>query len=176
MIPGAIYYARLTDVTKGKTPKYQITEQAGYYEPMEALKGKDGAISFFLLVSHDSGSKKDNAPAYRLQGKNSLNVIGLKEYFVDGRATGFAWGYPLDKETFSKERKPNPFYDVRNDLFLFIVHNSNETSAGQPIGIEMLVFDSAKALGAGYVKQLALGGFDDVLDQCRNIAKNQNVL
>lgn len=30
----------------------------------------------------------------RLQAKNSLNFTGLKDYFVDGKLSGFAYGYP----------------------------------------------------------------------------------
>ena len=83
--PNIRYYARLEDCTgNGKTPKYVITAQAGYYPPMDEIVGGDGKISMYLQVSKDSGSKKDNAPAMKLQAKNSLNFTGLKDYFVNG--------------------------------------------------------------------------------------------
>ena len=44
-----------------KTPKYQITKSAGYYEPMGQLKGKDGKISMCLI---GGGGKKENTPEY----------------------------------------------------------------------------------------------------------------
>ena len=76
--PNIRYYARLEDCTgNGKTPKYVITAQAGYYPPMDEIVGRDGKISMYLQVSKDSGSKKDNAPAMKLQAKNSLNFTGL---------------------------------------------------------------------------------------------------
>ena len=69
-IPNIRYYARLEDCTgNGKTPKYVITAQAGYYPPMDEIIGRDGKISMYLQVSKDSGSKKDNAPAMKLQAK-----------------------------------------------------------------------------------------------------------
>ena len=40
-----------------------------------------------------------NVPAMRLQAKDSLNFTGLKDYFIDGKLSGFAYGYPLADET-----------------------------------------------------------------------------
>ena len=59
--PNIRYYARLEDCTgNGKTPKYVITAQAGYYPPMDEIVSRDGKIYMYLQVSKDSGSKKDN--------------------------------------------------------------------------------------------------------------------
>lgn len=103
--PNIRYYARMDDCTgKGKTPKYVITAQAGFYPAMGEIVGRDGKISMYLLASKDSGSKKDNAPAMKLQAKNSLNFTGLKDYFDNGRLSGFAYGYPPATETYSKSR------------------------------------------------------------------------
>lgn len=87
MMPNIRYYALLTETTaEGKqTPKYTIAKAVGYYPPMEQLKGKNGAVSFYLMEKLKEGL---DAPAYRLQGKNSLNFTGLKDYFVDGKLTG----------------------------------------------------------------------------------------
>lgn len=174
--PNIRYYARLEDVTGGKkTPKYRVVKSAGYYPPMEALKGRDGEISFYLMASKDSLNTKDNAPAMKLQGKNSLNFTGLKEYFIGGKMSGFAYGYPLDKETYSKDNRPNPFYEYREDCFLFVMHSSGEAST-QPQAIELLVLEGAKVMGAAYLKQLVMGGFDEELQQSRNIAKYTKAL
>ena len=45
--PNIRYYAKLENSTEEgkKTPKYTITEWAGYYPPMEKLRGRDGRIS-----------------------------------------------------------------------------------------------------------------------------------
>ena len=65
--PNIRYYARMEDCTgNGKTSKYRITAQAGYFPPMKALIGRDGKVSMYLRVSKDSGSKKDNSPAMKL--------------------------------------------------------------------------------------------------------------
>ena len=66
------FYAQMVYSTKkgAKTPKYTITSQAGYYPPMEDLKGRDGLISMFLM---EKLKEKEEAPSMRLQAKDSLN-------------------------------------------------------------------------------------------------------
>lgn len=171
IIPDIKYYARFVDVTGGKkTPKYQVIKQAGFYPQMESQRGKDGNISVYLMASKDSGSTKDNAPAMKLQGRNSLNLTGLKEYFVNGgKLSGFAYGYPLDKPTYSKDEKPNPFYECKDDCYLFVIHQTEGNP--RPSEIEMLVMDNAKALAPAYCKSLMMGGFDEVLASLRLVAK-----
>ena len=169
--PDIKYYARFVDATGSKkTPKYTVTKQAGYFPQMETQRGKDGNISVYLMASKDSGSTKDNAPAMKLQGKNSLNLTGLKEYFVDGgKLSGFAYGYPLDKATYSKDEKPNPFYECKDDAYLFIIHQTEGST--RPSEIEMIVLSNAKALAPAYCKSLMIGGFDEVLASLRLAAK-----
>lgn len=49
-IPDIRYYAEITfDSNSKKTPKYIITKEAGYYEPMEQIKGKNGLVSMYLM-------------------------------------------------------------------------------------------------------------------------------
>lgn len=169
MIPAIRYYALFEDVTEGKTAKYAITRQAGYYEPMEKIKGKDGKVSVFLLESASSGSGS-NAPAMRLMAKASLNLTGLKEYFVDGgKLSGYAYGYPLATPTYGKEKKPNPFYRYREDGFLFIVHQGQGLQ--RPHYIEMVVLEDAKCLIPAYCKMLQMGGFEEELAKIRKVAE-----
>lgn len=180
--PNIRYYARLEDCTgNGKTPKYVITAQAGYYPPMDELVGRDGKISMYLQVSKDSGSKKDNAPAMKLQAKNSLNFTGLKDYFVDGgRLSGFAYGYPLAVKTYSSKQKPNPFYPYKDDGFLFIIHQdqtaTTEPEKIKPSCIELIVLEGANVLISSYCKMLQMGGFDEALAALRKQAKQVNAL
>ena len=174
--PKIRYYAKMEDCTgSGKIPKYVITAQAGYYPPMDEIIGRDGKVSMYLQVSKDSGSKKDNAPAMKLQAKNSLNFTGLKDYFVDGKLSGFAYGYPLADKVYSNKKIENPFYQYRNDGFLFIVHQDKKaaTAAEQirPAFIELIVLDGAKVLIPSYCKQLMMGGFDEAINQLRKQAK-----
>ncbi len=174
--PNIRYYARMEDCTgNGKTPKYVITAQAGYFPPMEMIIGRDSKVSMYLQVSKDSGSKKDNAPAMKLQAKDSLNFTGLKEYFVDGKLSGFAYGYPLAAKTYSSKQKPNPFYEYKDDGYLFIVHQDKNAGTVpeqiRPTIIELIVLEGAKVLISSYCKQLMMGGFDEAIKSLREQAK-----
>lgn len=170
IIPNLRYYAKfeLNNDCK-KTPKYTIRKQAGYYEPMESLKGRDGQISMYLMEKLKEG---EQVPAMRLQAKGSLNFTGLKDYFVDGKLSGYAYGYPDERPTFSSKKKANPFFDYRNDGFLFIVHiNKDDIRGIIPMSFELMVLADAKILISSYCKQLVMGGFDDGLKLLREQAK-----
>ena len=89
--PNIRYYARLEfDETSKKTPKYIITAEAGYYPPMEAIKGKNGKVTMYLMSKREQ--QPSDTPPMRLQAKDSLNFTGLKDYFVNGKLSGFAYG------------------------------------------------------------------------------------
>lgn len=165
------YYAKLVNTTQNgkKTPKFTLIEQAGYYPPMELLKGRDGQISMNLMEKLKEG---ENVPSMRLQAKNSLNFTGLKEYFVDGKLSGYAYGYPLDKPTYSKDEKQNPFYEYKEDGFLFLIHQDDKAPGNQiPTCIELVVLEGAKILISAYCKQLVMGGFDEALQSLREQAQ-----
>ena len=166
--PNVRYYAKMVNTTqKGKkTPKYTITAQAGYDPPMELLRGRDGQISMNLMEKLKEG---DNVPSMRLQSKNSLNFTGLKDYFADGKLTGYAYGYPLSTATYGKNEKPNPFYEYSKDGFLFKVCQ-NDPNSVKPTQIELIVLDNAKPLIASYCKMLQQGGFDEALQLMRKQA------
>lgn len=90
--PNIRYYAKMEyDTNSKKTPKYVIKAEAGFYEPMEHIKGRNGLVSMYLMEKLKEGA---NVPSMRLQAKDSLNFTGLKDYFVDGKLSGFAYGYP----------------------------------------------------------------------------------
>ncbi|MDD3040203.1 hypothetical protein [Bacteroides sp.] len=174
--PNIRYYARMEDCTgNGKTPKYVITAQASYFPPMENIVGRDGKVSMYLQVSKDSGSKKDNAPAMKLQAKDSLNFTGLKDYFVDGKLSGFAYGYPLAAKAYSSKQKSNPFYEYKDDGYLFIIHQDKNANTApeqiRPTIIELIVLEGAKVLISSYCKQLMMGGFDEAIKSLRDQAK-----
>lgn len=171
--PEILFYAKMVNTTKegNKTLKYTIVEQAGFYPPMESLRGKDGNVSFYLMEKLKEGQQ---VPSMRLQAKDSLNFTGLKEWFVDGKLSGYAYGYPYDKEAYSKKGRPNPFYEYRKDGFLFLVHqDEDEPDNIIPSYIELVVLKGAKLLISSYCKQLEMGGFDEVLAELRKQAKNE---
>lgn len=170
--PNIRYYALMENTTqKGKlTPKYTITAQAGYYPPMEKLIGRDKQISMNLL----NQSREDNSstPPMKLQAKNSLNFTGLKDLWREGKMSGFAYGYPLDKPTYSKDNKINPFFEYKEDGFLFIIHpDENNPNNFVPVSIEVIVLEGAKVLISQYCKQLEMGGFDEELERLRKLAR-----
>ena len=174
--PNVRYYAKMVNTTqKGKkTPKYTITAQAGYYPPMELLRGRDGQISMNLMEKLKEG---DNVPSMRLQAKNSLNFTGLKDYFQDGKLSGFAYGYPLDKQTYSKDERSNPFFDYKQDGFLFLIEQDEKDPTNlTPTSIELVVLEGAKVLISAYCKQLVMGGFDEALQALREQAQKGSVL
>lgn len=169
--PNIRYYAKMVNTTQKdkKTPKFTILAQAGYYPPMEQLKGRDGLVSMNLMEKLKEG---ENVPSMRLQAKNSLNFTGLKEYFVDGKLSGFAYGYPLDKPTYSEKEKNNPFFEYKEDGFLFVIQSDeSDTESLTPVVIELIVLEGAKVLISAYCKQLLMGGFDEVLQSLREQAQ-----
>ena len=169
--PNIRYYAKMVNTTQNgkKTPKFTIVEQAGYYPPMEDLKGRDGQISVNLMEKLKEG---DNVPSMRLQAKNSLNFTGLKEYFIDGKLGGYAYGYPLDRPTYSNDEKPNPLFDYKDDGFLFVIHtDESDPTSIVPVVIELIVLEGAKVLISAYCKQLVMGGFDEALQALREQAQ-----
>lgn len=169
--PNIRYYAKLVNTTQNgkKTPKFTIIKQAGYYPPMDQLKGRDGQISMYLMEKLKEG---ENVPSMRLQAIKSLNFTGLKDYFVDGKLSGFAYGYPLDKPTYSKDSKQNPFFEYKEDGFLFLIHQSEQAPESQtPDSIELVVLEGAKVLISAYCKQLLMGSFDEALEALRKQAQ-----
>lgn len=171
MIPNIRFYARMVNTTQEgkKTPKYTIVGAAGYYPPMELLRGTDNKVSMNLMNKLKEG---DDVPSMRLQAKRSLNFTGLKEWFTNGKLSGFAYGYPFNKPTYSKEEKPNPFYDYRNDGYLFVVHQDQSNPENLiPTEIELIVLEGARVLISAYCKQLVMGGFDEALSELRKQAK-----
>lgn len=168
--PTIVFYGRLDfDSESGKSPKYVLTSVWGNYSPMETLRGRNGMVSMYLLPKREG--QPSNCPQMHLQAKGSLNLSGLKDYFINGKLSGFAFGFPPSTPTYSSKNKPNPFYSCKDDCFLFVVHQDKEapTPAEQqrPDYIEMIVLQGARVLAGSYCKQLSAGGFDDVLNVLR---------
>lgn len=175
--PNIRYYAKMVNTTQQgrKTPKYTITAQAGYYPPMEQLRGRDGQISMNLMPQ--SREDKSSTPPMRLQGKNSLNFTGMKDFWIEGKLSGFGYGYPLNKPTYSKDEKPNPFYDYKQDGFLFLIQQDEKDPTNlTPTSIELVVLEGAKVLISAYCKMLAMGGFDEALRALREQAHKGSAL
>lgn len=162
------YYALFKRIWKPEkptsTPKFAISKESGDYPPMEALRGKDGLTSIYLLSQINEDI---NAPAMRLQAKNSLNLTGLKDYFIDGKLSGLSYGYPPSGETYGgKKKRVNPFKEHGDDCFLFLMHTDTPDDL-IPSSIEMLVVNGGKTISPQLVKRLQMGEFDDDLNYHR---------
>ena len=167
--PNIRFYARMLNTTQAKTPKFTIVGAAGYYPPMELLRGRDTKVSMNLMEKLKEG---ESVRCMRLQAKGRLNFTGLKEWFVNDKLGGFAYGYPSNKPTYSKDNKPNPFYDYRNDGYLFVVHQDQSNPKNLiPTEIELIVLEDARVLISAYCKQLVIGGFNEALENLRKQAK-----
>ena len=171
MTPNIRYYARLSLIAGTKTPKYVITHEAGFCAPMSRLIGADGKISFFLMQKREN--QPSNTPPMSLQGKNSFNFTGLKDYYRDGKISGFAFGYPNREPTYRYKGKAvsNPFFEYRNDGYLFIVHQHEKPT---PSIIELIILEDAIDMIASYCKMLVMGGFNEPLERARKAAKPYN--
>ena len=94
---------------------------------------------------------------------------------MNGYLSGFAYGYPLDKHVFSEKKRNNPFYECREDGFLFVVHQNKEASTPEakqlPTEFEMIVLQGGKCLISAYCKALMNGGFDSRLKEFRKQVK-----
>lgn len=166
-IPNIRYYAKMDYATRRgyKTPLYKIISHAGYYAPMEKIKRNDGYIYMNLLENRNEGY---NIPPLRLQTKKSLNFTGLKGFFENGISCGFAYGYPLSKPTYGKDKNQNPFYEYRDDGFLFIIHTDPQDPVQvTPTSIELIVLEGAKCLISAYCDSLRNGCFDDIIKDLR---------
>ena len=171
--PRIKYYARLEyNRQSGETPKYTITEEAGFMPEMEQLKGRDGKVSmYFMRATKDD---KSSTPPMRLQAKGNLNFTGLKDYWLDGKMSGFCFGYPDPRPTYSSRHLPNPLFSCRYDGFLFVVHYDDNTEIPpeqiKPSAFELIVIEGGKLMISAYCKQLMMGGFDEALEQLRKQA------
>lgn len=159
-------------------PKYVITEQTGVYLPFEALKSKDGNLYVYLM---ESRNQRIDTPALYLQAKDSLNVTGLNDMFLNGWYSGIAYGYPIKTEKYgAKKPRNNPFFpNNTQDAFIFFVtpptkkgeYNDMKAWERVPPVIEMLILDKAR-LGVGsYAKYAQMGGFNEELEQWQGQAK-----
>ena len=167
------YFRLEYDKTSKATPKYNVTQMWGYYPPLEKLRSrKSGKITMYLLSKREG--QPSNTPKMRLQAARSLNFTGLKDYFVDGKVSGYAYGNPPKGQTYPYRggQETNPFAEYQGDGFLFVVHQDGNNLL--PDCMEVLVIGGANAnvMAARYVKQLEMGGYDGDLQQLRGWAKN----
>lgn len=168
-----VYYALFEyDRESGKTPVYVRTRAFGCYLPLSRLKcargHNKGKVILYLLPKGEN--QPNNAPSMKLQAVRSINFTGLKDCFT---LSGCAYGYPNGEKTYSSKKMPNPFYENRNDGYLFLFHTQEDVSGNGadnkviPGSFELLIFENAKPIIASYCQQMKLGQFNTLLMNCR---------
>lgn len=122
--------------SENKTPKYYLDKDINT-SPLFEQRGRDGRVSLYL---HDSEKRseehKEQTPKKYLQGKNGINITGLK--FVGGgfdkllsreAAEVFAFGEASQKQ-YVTGGKLNYMYPHRNDAYLFEFGGLTDTPQG----------------------------------------------
>jgi hypothetical protein len=149
-----------------KVPRFDLVDMAGYYKPLETLKNKKGQVIFYLSDTRGIIDSSDKRRADRfLMAKDSLNfssVFLLSNTAQDGRFVGF--GTPNGAKTFGKDKKQNPFYECRNDGFLFVVSPDWNV-------IEVLIVPDGCNTIQGNARALADGVYNEALEIMRATAK-----
>ena len=159
----------LDKAAKCASHKYYMGEAAGYAPEFDAFKGRNGKFNLYLKPKRE-GQSIDAPSMYFQIVKTNMNFTGLKEYFADGKPTGYAFGEPFPKETY--KGKPNPLYDVRNDGYLFKLAFDErvDNEAIYPSSFELIVVDGGRVLISSYAKMLHLGLLDEELERMRKQA------
>ena len=156
----------------GKTPKYVLTDACGWVDELKDLVGRDGYISLYLCPKREGQSS--DAPAMYLQAKYSLNLTGLKDLFVDGMMSNYAYGNPPKAVTYgNKKPRLNPLVKYVADGFLFVFHYDYEIKLGEavrPLSFEMLWLEGAGLMIPQHCKSLQMGSYDEILKKCRDEA------
>jgi hypothetical protein len=167
-------FEQLNDETKArhkikvgaKVPRFDLTRFAGYYKPLKSLVNNKGQLCLYLNGTMGIIDSPDERRAERyLQGKDSLNLSSvylLQQSQISGDYVGF--GNPNRAKTYSRTNKPNPFYECRDDGFLFLIAPDWRT-------IEILVVTNGYNTIQGNAKGLADGVYDGALETMREAAK-----
>lgn len=156
----------------GKTPKYVLTDAWGWVEELKDLVGRDGYISLYLCQKRE-GQPAD-APSMYLQAKSSLNLTGLRDLFVDGVMSNYAWGTPPKTVTYgAKKPRINPLIKYVADGFLFLFNYDFEVKLGEmerPLSFELLWLEGAGLMIPQHCKSLQMGSYNEILRKCREEA------
>ena len=149
-----------------KVPRFDLTRLAGYYKPLESLKNKKGQIILYLNETRGIIDSPDQRRADRLlMGKDSLNFSSV--YLLDCSTNGggfVGYGNPNRSKTYSKDKKPNPFLEVKNDGFLFLI-------APDWRAVEVLIIPDGYNTILGNAKAMADGVYNEALATMRATAK-----
>jgi len=167
-------YIQMTNNTAkdAKTPRFEVTATAGYFEPLNALKNAKNETVFYLLDNKNGiNCIESRKSGYRLQCKDSVNFSSLYDV---GKIEGYNVfiGDPPQKE-FLKPKKnkktgketpqKNPFFNNRNDGYI-ILANTDFTI------IEIFVVSDGRHLIKGIAMKLLDGWYNEAISLIRKTA------
>lgn len=171
-LPGYRNVKRNGVIEQRKQPRYDLTHIAGYWEALDKLKNYQGQLYFNLIPTNKNEYRKQEGttPEYYLQctpaRSKTINFSGIRFHYSDGMITAVGSGEPCNRPKL-KSGVNNPMYDQRSDGFLFLFSTDRQT-------LEVLIIRCGMLLIDAYRRQLSLGGFDEVLQQLREQAKEVN--
>ena len=151
------------DGTKSKTPRYEVTAQAGYFKPLQSIKNAKNEI--VMYYQRNDKCNPNSKAETRLQCKGSVNFSSV---YLDNLKIGemlIGYGEPPQAKELKGE-KQNPFFDNRADGYLFILSSDLQT-------IEILIIPNGRQLIKGYAKMLSDGRLNEALNELRNLAKSE---
>lgn len=151
--------------TGALVPRFDLTKMAGSLPGLEALANKRLQIVMYLqramgIINASDGRRADCF----LMAKNSLNFSSL--YLLNRTTEGapfVGFGNPLPGQTYGKDNRPNPFYQSRNDGYIFIVSPDWKK-------IEVLVIPDGKFTIIGEAGMVQRGEWDDAIHSIREHA------
>lgn len=145
-------------------PRFDVTGVSGYWPELESIKNRKGQICFYLL--ENDGFIDTNAlrrADRRLQAKDSLNFSSV--YLLNLNTEPLVgYGNPNGQKTYSKDKKPNPFFECRTDGYLFIIQPDWKA-------IEILVITNGLYTIEANAKAFADGQYNEALATLRATAK-----
>ncbi|MDR1348370.1 MAG: hypothetical protein LBJ63_08120 [Prevotellaceae bacterium] len=160
---------------EAKIPRLDVTAQAGYYKPLEALKNPKGMIYFNLmgtdgLINSTDRRRSDVWLQCSAGNFSSIYTLDLKTENIVG------YGNPADDKFFKPKRlnakdgtikqveRPNPFYEYNKDGFLFIAKPDFSE-------LEIIIVPNGRYIIQSIGKEYADGKMDDVLTALRQAAQ-----
>lgn len=149
-----------------KVPRFDLTQMAGYYRPLERLKNRKGQVVLYLNETRGIIESPDTRRADRfLMAKDSLNFSSVYLLNMDTQGHSLiGHGSPNRSQTFGKDKKQNPFYECRDDGFLFIISPDWRV-------IEVLVIPDGVNTILGNAKALFDGVYNGALETMRETSR-----
>ena len=151
--------------TGGAVPRFDLTKMAGSLPGLDALTNRKGMVVMYLqramgIINASDGRRADCF----LMAKNSLNFSSL--YLLNRsneRAHFVGFGNPMSAETYGKDNKPNPFYQSRNDGYIFIISPDWKK-------IEVFVVPNGKFVILGEASMVQKNMLDEAIQSIRQHA------